>query len=182
MATIYRVFSVWTRQDLVLLNTWKHFIFITTLNGDYSYLHFADEVKDPVSTFPKLIISRILAPNYDPVMPKVSTWPGSLYYSPEWTPYSDDGPNFLLHQHCFYVSASSLCLKYLIGFCLASGIPIILQDPEDLDSTKQMTISSPEPLRAGIVRHGTCQIAASPESYMHLGSSHRHYTQSLCAQ
>lgn len=124
-------------KSLVLLNTWKHCIFITTLKDDYSYLHFADEVKDPMANK----ISQILAPSYDPVMLKVSTWPGSLHYSPKWTPDSDDGPNFLLHQHCFYLSASgsasSLCLKYLIGFCLASGIPIILQDPEGLSRFHQ---------------------------------------------
>lgn len=124
MPTTCYVFSVWIRQ---MSGAFEHInsIFITTLEGDYSCPHFADEMKGSASSCPKLIIGQILFLNHDSVMYQYKV-PSPKYGIHEQIPSTLSLCGPLLSQgtqlassinFCFLFSAStsvsSFCLKYL---------------------------------------------------------------------
>lgn len=117
MATICLGFLGELCKCLVFFSTWVLLIFITTIEGNYSYPHFADEMKASVSTCPKLLIGWILALNYDLVMYKVPTPQPVVQDKSSSTAFLCESAAqpmcsaCLPHQRCFLLSASGFALS-----------------------------------------------------------------------
>lgn len=99
-------------------------IFITTLEGDYSCPHFADEMKGSASSCPKLIIGQILFLNHDSVMYQYKV-PSPKYGIHEQIPSTLSLCGPLLSQGTQLASSINFCFLFSASSSVSSFCPVL---------------------------------------------------------